>query len=144
MGLIKRSDYPIFGTSLLSDLFDDDRFFKSPWLTGRSIPAVNVKESDKNFEIEVAAPGYDKNDFKIEVDNGLLTISVQRQEEKEQKEDNYTRREFGYTSFSRSFNLPQNINEEDINARYEGGILKLEIAKKGEPDGRKRKAIQIK
>ena len=114
----------------------------SPWLTGRSIPAVNVRETDKNFEIEVAAPGYDKNDFKVEMDSGLLTISVQKEEEKKEKENNYTRREFGYSSFSRSFNLPQNVSEEDINAKYEGGILKLTIAKKGEAGG-KRKAIAI-
>jgi HSP20 family protein len=142
MALVRRSGYPsVFGNSFLSDLFDDDRF-NSPWLSGRSVPAVNVRETDKNFEIEVAAPGYEKNDFKVEMDNGLLTISVEKQEEKEEKENNYTRREFGYSSFSRSFNLPQNINEEDINAKYEGGILKLTIAKKGEA-GNRRKAISI-
>jgi HSP20 family protein len=144
MAIVRRSGYPsVFGNSLLSDLFDDDRLINSPWLTGRSIPAVNVRETDKNFEIEVAAPGYEKNDFKVEMDSGLLTISVEKQEEKQEKEDNYTRREFGYSSFSRSFNLPQNINEEDINAKYEGGILKLTIAKKGEA-APKRKAIEIK
>jgi HSP20 family protein len=145
MSLIKRSDRPsLIGGSFLSDFFDDDRFFNSPRLSGRSVPAVNVKDNQKNFEVEVAAPGYEKKDFKIEIDNGLLTISVEKSEEKEQKDDNFTRREFGYSSFSRSFNLPQNTNEEDINARYEDGILKLTIAKKGESNGKSKKAIAIK
>ena len=79
MAIVRRSSYPsVFGSSFLSDFFDDDRLMNSPWLTGRSIPAVNVRETDKNFEIEVAAPGYDKNDFKVEMDSGLLTISVQK------------------------------------------------------------------
>ena len=145
MALIKYSGLPsIVGGSLLSNFFDDDRFFNSPWLAGKSVPAVNIKETDKAFEVEVAAPGYDKKDFKIEIDNEVLTISVERSEEKEQKEDNFTRREFGYSSFSRSFNLPQNTNEEDINARYEDGILRLTIAKKGESNGKSKKAIAIK
>lgn len=141
--LVKRSDWPTLGGSLLSDFFDDDRL-SSPWLSGRSIPAVNVKEGDKKFELELAAPGYEKKDFNISIDNGLLTVSAERKEENEKKDDNYTRREFGFSSFSRSFSLPANINEEDINARYEGGILKLEIAKKSEQNGKTRKAISIK
>ncbi len=144
MTLIRRSEWPsTLGGSLLSDFFDDDRFFNSPWLTARSMPAVNIRESDRSYELELAAPGYNKTDFNIEIDNGLLTVSAERKEEKEQKEDNYTRREFGYSSFSRSFNLPTNTNEEDINARYEEGILKLSIAKKGEEQGRSRKAITV-
>ena len=143
MSLIKRSDWPTLGGSMLSDFFDDDGFFKSPWLGGRGMPAVNVKETDKNYEVELAAPGYDKKDFKISIDNGMLTVSAERQEEKEKKEDNYTRREFGCSSFSRSFNLPTNTNDEDIKASYEGGILKLNIAKKPETNGKARKAITV-
>jgi HSP20 family protein len=144
MSLIKRSDWPTLGGSLLSDFFDDDGFFKSPWLGSRGMPAVNVKETDKNYEVELAVPGYDKKDFNISIDNGLLTVSAQKEEQKEKKEDNYTRREFGYSSFSRTFNLPVNTNDQDINARYEDGILKLSIAKKQEPNGRTRKAIDVK
>jgi HSP20 family protein len=144
MSLIKRSEWPTLGGSMLSDFFDDDGFFKSPWLGGRGMPAVNVKETDKNYEVELAVPGYDKKDFNISIDNGLLTVSAQKEEQKEKKEDNYTRREFGYSSFSRTFNLPVNTNDQDINARYEDGILKLSIAKKQEPNGRTRKAIDVK
>ncbi len=144
MSLLKHTNWPsTLGGSLLSDLFEDDRFFNSPWLAGRSMPAVNVKETEKNFEIEVAAPGYSKKDFTIAVENGLLTVSAEKQEEKEKKEDNYTRREFGYASFSRSFNLPQNTNEDDINARYEDGILKLSISKKNQDNGKNRKSITV-
>lgn len=141
MSLIKRSEWPWEGA--LSDFFGNDRFFDN----GRTfIPAVNVKENDKNYEVEVASPGYTKNDFQISIDHGLLTISADKKMEKEDKgkDDNYTRREFGYTSFSRSFNLPVNTNEEDIDARYEDGVLKLSIAKKGNSNGRSRKSIAIK
>lgn len=142
MALIRKSNWPTLGGSLLSDFFDDDRL-TSPWLRG-SLPAVNVKEMDKSFEVEVAAPGFNKKDFSISVDNGLLTVSAEIKQEKEQKEDNYTRREFGYTSFSRSFSLPVNTNEEDIKAKYEDGILKLSIAKKNQPEAKTKKAIDVK
>lgn len=142
MALIRNSNWPTLGGSLLSDFFDDDRF-TSPLLRG-SMPAVNVKETDKSFEVEVAAPGFNKKDFNISVDNGLLTVSAANRQEKEKKEDNYTRREFGYTSFSRSFNLPVNTNEEDIQAKYEDGVLKLSIAKKDQPEAKSKKAIEIK
>jgi HSP20 family protein len=142
MSLIRNSNWPTLGGSLLSDFFDDDRY-TSPWLRG-NMPAVNVKETDKSFEVEVAAPGFNKKDFNISVDDGLLTVSATTKQEKEMKEDTYTRREFGYTSFSRSFNLPVNTNEEDIQAKYEDGVLKLSIAKKAQAQSKSKKAIEIK
>ena len=143
MSLVKRTDWP-HGNSLLADLFDNDRFFASPWLSGRNMPAVNIKENERNYEVELALPGYDKKDFEISVDNGVLTVSGERSEETEKKEDNYTRREFGFSSFSRSFNLPTNINEENIDAKYADGVLKLTIAKRQESNGKSRKQISIK
>jgi len=143
MSLVKRADWP-HGNSLLADLFDDDRFFASPWLSGRNMPAFNIKENEKNYEVELAVPGYDKKDFQISIDNGVLTVSGEKSEETEEKEDNYTRREFGYSLFSRSFNLPTNINEENIDANYADEVLKLTIAKKQESSGRSRKQISIK
>ncbi len=107
------------------------------------MPAVNIRETDKTYEVELAAPGYGKKDFKIEIDNGLLTVSAEKREEKQENEENYTRREFGYSSFSRSFNLPTNTNEEDIGARYEDGILKLSVAKKTDDANKGRKAINV-
>jgi HSP20 family protein len=130
--------------SWLSDFFDNDRFFDSDWVKKQSVPAVNVKESDKGFEIEVAAPGLTKKDFNITVDNRVLTISSEKEEKKEMKEEEYTRREFGYTSFSRSFTLPENVSEENIYALYEDGILKLQLSKKALPKEMTKKAIEVR
>lgn len=145
MTLIKRSDWPLLvNGNLLSDFFDNDRFFDSDWLKKQSVPAVNVRETEKNFEIEVAAPGLSKKDFKITVDNGVLTISSEKKEEKEQKEKDYTRKEFSYSSFSRSFTLPENVNEDDVKANYEDGLLKLNVAKKVIVQPKAKKAIEVK
>ena len=108
------------------------------------MPAVNIKENDKNYEVELAAPGYDKKDFNISLDHGLLTVSAEKREEKERKEDNYTRREFGFSSFSRSFNLPTNTDEEHIDAKYTDGVLRLVIDKKADTNGKTRKEISVK
>ena len=116
--------------SLLTDIFDregfiDDRFWNKNW-----VPAVNVSETDKSYEIEVAAPGMRKTDFKVKVDKGTLTISAERKEETEEKKKNYTRQEYSYNSFSRSFSMPDDAKEDDIKAQYEDGMLKLTVAKK--------------
>lgn len=136
MALVRNSNWPALGGSLFSDFFDDDRFdiHNSPWL----------KENEKVYEVELAAPGFNKKDFNISIDNGLLTVSAESRRENEKKEDGYTRREFGYTSFSRSFNLPASINEGGIQAKYEEGILRLSIAKKGPPETKSKKPIEIK
>lgn len=145
MTLIKRSDWPLLmNGNLLSDFFDNDRFFDSDWFKKQSVPAVNVRETEKNFEIEVAAPGLSKKDFKITVDNGVLTVSSEKKEEKEQKEKDYTRKEFSYSSFSRSFSLPENVNEDDVKANYEDGLLKLNVAKKLIAQPKAKKAIEVK
>ena len=145
MSLMKRSEWPLLANGpWLSDFFDNDRYFDSDWLKKQSVPAVNVKETDKYFEIEVAAPGLTKKDFKITVDNGVLTISSEKEEEKEQKEKDYTRREFSYSAFSRSFTLPENVNEEDVKATYLDGILKLNVAKKSITVSKAKKAIEVK
>lgn len=145
MSLIKRSDWPSLASgSWLSDFFDNDRFFDSSLLKFQSVPAVNVKETDKSFEIEVAAPGLTKKDFNVSVDNHILTISSEKKEEKETKEKDYTRQEFSYSSFSRSFALPDNIKEEEVNARYEDGVLKLTLSKKIPSTQKTKKAIEVR
>ena len=145
MSLIKRTEWPLLGNgSWLSDLFDNEKFFDSDWLKNRSMPAVNVKETEKSFEIDVAAPGRSKKDFNISAENGVLTISSEQQEEKELKEKGFTRKEFSYSSFSRSFTLPENANEDEIKANYADGILKLEIAKKVISQPKAKKAIEVK
>lgn len=145
MSLIKRSDWPsLVNGSWLSDFFDNDRFFDTEGLRRQSMPSVNVKESEKDFEIEVAAPGLSKKDFNITVENGVLTISSEKKEEKEEKDKDFTRREFSYSAFSRAFTLPENVNEDDVRASYQDGILRLNISKKNIAVSKAKKAIEVK
>ena len=113
--------------------------------TNTSIPAVNIKETGDAFEVEMAAPGMTKSDFKIELDNNLLTISSEKKTKNEEKDgDRYTRREFSFQSFQRSFQLPVNVVDVDkIEARYNNGMLQLLIPKKEDVKQRPPKKIQI-
>jgi HSP20 family protein len=111
-----------------------------------TIPSVNIKESAESFDVEVAAPGMDKKDFNITLDGNTLTISSQKQQEQEQekKEENYTRREFSYQSFRRSFELPKDVVDADkINAKYENGVLYLTIPKREEAKKQGPRMIEI-
>lgn len=138
MTLIK-SNFP--WTTDLSDFFDND-WLKTKFTNGNWAPAVNVIDNDGNYEIEVAAPGIKKDDFKVTVEKGLITISGQAEDEKEEKKKNYTRKEFSSKSFTRSFTLPTNVNEEDVNAKYDNGVLKLTL-KKTLKEAPKKKEISI-
>jgi HSP20 family protein len=101
--------------------------------TNTTLPSVNIKESDEDFEFEIAAPGLSKEDFRLELNNDLLTISSERENNNEMKEgEQFTKREFSYSSFTRSFTLPDTADGEKIEARYENGILRLLIPKKEE------------
>jgi HSP20 family protein len=133
---------PMLKGALLPDFFSYDRFFHSPW--GHAFPPVNMKENGKSFEIELMVPGFDKKDFSISVDEGFLTVSSEGKHEDEKKEDDYTQKQFESNSFSRSFHLPVNANEEDIQAGYEGGVLKLTIAKKNVMVSKSKKSIEVK
>jgi HSP20 family protein len=143
MALVRNSNWPIQEGSSPFDFFDDDRFQYSPWLRRQSLHAVNVKENEIVFEVELAAPGFDKKDFNISIDNGLLTVSAESRRLNEKKEGHHTRREFGHTSFSRSFSLPANTNEDAIQVKYEDGILKLSITKKGLLETRVKRPIEF-
>lgn len=114
--------------------------------TATSLPAVNIKETDDMFEVEMAAPGMSKEDFQIELNNNLLTISSERRKEHEETDkDRYTRREFSYQSFRRTFTLSNEVvDAEKIKARYENGVLQLEIPKKEEARKRPPRRIAIK
>lgn len=122
----------------LPSLFDDfvtRDFFNLPTfnlLGANRMPAVNIKETDSAFELEMAAPGMNKKDFKIEVEHNNLIISAQHQAEKEEKDEDgkYTRREFSFQSFRREFQLPENnVNEDDITANYKNGLLQILVPK---------------
>jgi HSP20 family protein len=96
-----------------------------------SVP-VNIRETEKTFTIEVVAPGMDKADFKVNVDNNILTISGEKKNETNQESERLVRREYSYKSFARTFTLDESIQSEDIQARYENGVLRIELPKKEE------------
>lgn len=135
----------------MSDFFDTDtlfnnRFFTPGWITRdltKNIPAANIKENAKDYSIELAAPGLAKEDFKINLENDVLSVSAEKSTEKEEQKDNYTRQEFQYNSFSRSFRLPESINPDKIDAKYENGLLKLTIPKKEEAAISNKKEIRL-
>lgn len=113
------------------DNFFDNNFFGFPsFFKSENIPAVNVIENKENFQLDIAVPGMNKEDFKLNVTDNVLSISSKKENSKEEKTDNYTRKEFSYSSFERSFTLPKNVNSDDIKASYENGILKINIPKK--------------
>ncbi len=113
--------------------------FLSNFNTGISLPAVNVMEHDDDYIVEMAIPGLKKSDFDISLDNQILSISAETKEEKEEDNKNYTRREFGYSSFKRTFRLPKTVEIDKISAKYNEGILKVVLPKRDEA---KKKPIQ--
>jgi HSP20 family protein len=124
---------------MMPPLFDD---FLRPWnewfdnggFSGRTlkVPAVNITENKDDFNVALAVPGMKKEDFNIDVEGNMLTISCEKEEKKEEKDAKYTRMEFNFSSFSRSFTLPEEVNREKIDARYDDGVLKLSLPKKEE------------
>ncbi|MCK9481916.1 MAG: Hsp20/alpha crystallin family protein [Bacteroidia bacterium] len=146
MALIKFNNPDLFPSfnSVWDDFFSNDFFNKGVKL-GTTIPAVNVKETDKDYQLEVAIPGLKKDDFKVHVENGILNISSESKQEKEEKDgEKVTRREFSYSSFSRSFSLPENADENNVNAAYNDGILKIDIQKKVLAPANGKRTIEIK
>ena len=127
-----------------------DKFFNSPldefFNMGRvmNVPAVNVSETEKEFKLCIAAPGLEKKDFKIDADDDMLTISAEHErEEKDEKNGRYNRREYNYTSWSRSFSLPENCDAGQIQAEYKNGELKIMIPKKEVKQSKNVKSITI-
>lgn len=119
--------FPAFNT-MVNEFFRDDDFFDSRFRMMKA-PAVNVLETDEAFKLEVAAPGMKKSDFKVEIENGYLVISAETKFEKEETEENYTRKEFNFSTFKRSFWLPDGIKEDKINATYKDGMLFISLPK---------------
>ena len=124
------------GLSSMSRFFDE--FFGRNWLDWPSrhsagadstLPSVNVKETDEAYSVEMAVPGMAKEDFKVKVQNGQLIISSEQKTEKSDEKDGYTRKEYSYSSFCRTFALPDNADPERIKARYDKGILTVELPK---------------
>lgn len=132
-------------SSWLDDIFNRDlpSVFTSNFNTGITLPKVNIKETADAFMVEMAVPGLKKSDFHLDLDNQVLSISTETKEENELQEDNYTRREFGYSSFKRTFTLPESVNEEKINANYKDGILSILLPKKEEAKQKPPRTIKI-
>jgi HSP20 family protein len=121
----------------------DDFFAPEPALRKRAnTPAVNVKETDKGYDIQVAAPGYNKDDFDISVDNNMLTIKAEIEEK--QEDEKLSRKEFHYASFQRTFTLPDNVNDEKIEAQYKDGILHINVPVASKKEVEQKKTIKIK
>ena len=133
--------------SLFNEFFNGE-FLENPnfnnLASDLTLPSVNIIETENLFEIEVAAPGMAKKDFKVELDNNILTISSENEDSKEDENQNYTRKEFSYQSFLRSFRLPENkVDGNKINAKYKNGILFVSLPKKEEAKLKPVRMIEI-
>jgi HSP20 family protein len=113
------------------------------WDKSNDLPAINVKEEPDAFYIEVAAPGMKKEDFNVQIENGVMVVSATSKDSTEEKEDQYVRKEFNYMNFKRSFWLPESVNPEKIEAKYDKGLLNLRLAKSETHTGSKAKIIPI-
>lgn len=143
----ERGLLPSLSSNLL-DMFDLDEFmnepFKFPVLNNAPyyrVPATNIRETKDEYIVELAAPGLKKKDFIVDIDNNMLEIKVENEAEKEEKKAEFTRREYNYNAFYRSFTLPQTVNAEKIRAEYIDGVLKVHLP--FAPEAKKRKAKEI-
>ncbi len=153
MSLVKFRARP-FGNLMAQDFFDMDDFFDNRsrvrdmlpdrfWNGKRSEPALNIKETEDTFKIELAAPGFAKKDFEITIDDGCLNISAERSSSESENEEAYTRREFSYNAFQRSLQLPDSVKQEAIKASYKEGILSFDLVKKETSKKLPPKKVQI-
>lgn len=130
-----------------SDLMDRKSMFENFFDTNGDFdisPAMNIKEKEKEFEVELAAPGLRKEDFNITLDEGILTVSAQKEESKDEEKEGFITKEFNYNSFSRSISIPESIDEEkEVTAKYEDGVLKLKLHKKENMEPKKARRINI-
>ena len=145
MALVKFGENRNLFPTLFNEFFNRDIFdLANTSFSDSTLPAVNIKETKNDFIVEVAAPGMSKDDFKIELDNSLLVISSEKEEKNEEVQDGeFTRKEFSYRSFKRTFTLPETIQEDKIKANYKDGVLKITLPKKEEAKEKPKKMIKI-
>ena len=142
MNLVKRNNANRVFPSVMDELFKD--LMGGTQYVQKAVPPVNIKETEQEFTLELIAPGLKKEDFNIELDNDLLTVSAEIKSEKtEQEEGKFTRREFSFSSFKRSFSLPETVKEEGINASYQNGILAITLPKKEEALPKAKRLVEI-
>ena len=141
MKIMKWTNEPNF-VDLWHNFFENEAY--SPVFNRQySAPATNIVEQESDFKLELAVPGMNKEDFKIDVENNLLTVSSEKQMEKEENDKNFTRKEFTYGAFSRSFTLPKSVDADNINATYLNGILQIVLPKKEEEKAKVKREIAI-
>ena len=141
MSLTKKND--VLVPALMNEIFRPD-WFGGTENSRSSLPAVNIKENEKDFELELFVPGRVKDDFKIEIDDTVLSISAEIKEKGKEVKENFTRKEFSISSFKRAFTLPETVATDKIEATYEGGILKFNIPKKEEALPKPKRMIELK
>ena len=135
----ENENMPVF-SKMFENFFNDD--FMPRRFTSQT-PAVNVVEEDDQFVIEVAAPGLTKKDFKVNLDNDFITIEANKESKDKKEEKNYTRREFCYENFSRTFSIPDSVNSEKIDATYNEGVLTVKLPKREEAKVKPAREIKI-
>ena len=140
MNLIRKQAQ--FFPSVIDDFINQDWNLKTPSST--TLPAVNIKDLEAQFEIELAVPGMKKSDFEIEVEDGLLSISSSLEEEQVTEKGKFTRREFSYNSFKRTFTIPDSVDPSSIEAQYSDGVLQLRLPKRKEALPQPKKLIKIR
>ncbi|MBX7094499.1 MAG: Hsp20/alpha crystallin family protein [Flavobacteriales bacterium] len=147
MSLIRKyNSFPFFPSVFDDELTRSMSKWPGTMHYSASIPAVNITETENQFQIEVAAPGMNKEDFKVELENNILTISSDKEEKKEVSDEKgkFTRKEFSYHSFTRSFSIPEKLIEQSkISGKYENGILQILLPKKEHQIEKPNKQIQI-
>lgn len=143
MNLVKRNSFIPSSTSLFDDFFSRDLFDWSKSEGNGLVPRVNIKENNDGFSVDIAAPGMKKEDFQVELDNDMLTVSSEVSQNQEEKDERYTRKEFSYHAFRRSFYLPNTVEVDEINATYKDGILNLWIPKREEAKKKPARMISI-
>jgi len=143
MNIVKSKNVDL--PSIFDELFPADWFggIANQVASNTNIPATNIKETADSFTLEVAAPGKIKEDFILSLDHDVLTISAEETKEEVKSEDTYTRKEFSFSSFKRSFKLPQTINKKEINATYTNGILNVALPKREEDKVKPKRTIEI-
>lgn len=137
----QRSMFSNFFTDI-DRMFDDDMFLMPMHLSrlgSTNLPAANIRETDKEYSIEMAVPGMKRDDFNIEYDENTLTISSEKEENINEEKENYRRREYNYSSFNRSFRLPEAVKAENIKAHYENGVLHIAVPKAAPTEQRKKR-----
>jgi len=146
MSIVKHRHYrPALWNSFFDDFLTRDFVATPERRVGArySVPAANAHELKDAFEVEIAAPGLQKGDFRIELNDKVPKISAERKEEQKEEKENYARVEFSYTNFSRSFVLPETVDSAKISAKYENGILRLHLPKHAHAVVEKNREIEV-